>query len=169
LILGYMVAIGYMPDVRRVYAYHGAEHKAVNAYEAGAPLTVESVRRYSTVHPRCGTTFLIVVVLVSLFLFMVLGQPTLWLRVASRIVLIPLVAGVAYEIVRLAARNYSRPLVRAVMAPGLAAQALTTRQPDDSQIECAIEALQTVLAAESARAAEVAAMGATLAATVSVS
>ena len=151
LILGYMAAIALLPDVRRVFAYHGAEHKAVNAHEAGVPLTVESVQRFSTVHPRCGTTFLIVVVLVSFFLFTILGQPDLWLRVASRIVLIPVIAGIAYELVRLAARNFERPLVRALMAPGLAVQALTTREPDDSQVEAAIAALQAVLDAETAR------------------
>lgn len=157
LILGYMYGIGFFPDLRRVYAYHGAEHKAVNAHEAGAPLTVESVRRFTTSHPRCGTTFLVIVVLVSFVLFTLLGQPTLWLRVASRVVLIPLVAGLAYEVVRLAARNFDKPIVRAVMAPGLAVQKLTTREPDDSQIETAIVSLQSVIDAEAARAAELAA------------
>lgn len=160
LILGYMFAIGFLPDLRRVYEYHGAEHKSINAYEAGAPLTVESVRRFPTAHPRCGTTFLVIVVLVSFVLFTMLGQPALWLRVASRIVLIPIIAGLAYEIIRLAARNYHRPFVRALMAPGLAVQKLTTREPDDSQLETAIVSLQTVIDSEAARAAEATAMAA---------
>lgn len=153
LMLGYMWGIGRLPDIQRVFAYHGAEHKTVNAHEAGAPLDVEHVRTFSTVHPRCGTTFLIIVVLVSFFVFTLLGQPPLLLRILSRIVLLPLVAGVAYEVMRLAAGNLRRGLVKALIAPGLAVQALTTREPDDSQLETAIVALKTVLEAEAARAA----------------
>lgn len=152
LILGYIGGIGLLPEIRRVFAYHGAEHKAVNAHEAGAPLEVESVRRFTTVHPRCGTTFLIVVVLVSFVVFAALGQPPLLLRVISRVVLIPLIAGLAYELIRLAASHYGNGLVRAVLAPGLAVQTLTTREPGDSQLETAIAALKAVLAAEAERA-----------------
>ena len=145
-ILGYMALIALMPDVRRVYAYHGAEHKTIMAFEAGDRLDVASVRPYTRVHPRCGTTFLIVVVLISFVLFSLLGQPPLLERVLSRIVLVPVIAGIAYEFIRFAANHYDRPLVRALLAPGLAVQALTTREPDDSQLEVAIEALKSALA-----------------------
>lgn len=148
LILGYMGGIGLLPDIRRVYAYHGAEHKTINAFEAGVPLRVDAVRRFTTVHPRCGTTFLIVVVLVSFVLFALLGQPPILLRVLSRVVLIPVVAGVAFEVVRLAANHFDNHVVRTLMSPGLAVQSLTTREPDDSQLEVAIASLQAVLDAE---------------------
>ena len=161
LILGYIGGVGLVPEMRRVYAYHGAEHKTINAYEAGAPLDVESVRRFGREHPRCGTTFLIVVVLVSFVVFVLLGQPPLVLRILSRVVLIPFIAGIAYELIKLGSANYHRRLVRWIMAPGLAVQSLTTREPDDSQIEVAIRALSGGFAAERARegAAMVAATG----------
>ena len=152
LILGYIGGIGFLPDIRRVFAYHGAEHKAVNALEAGTPLDVESVRRFPVIHPRCGTTFLIVVVLVSFLVFAALGQPPLVVRALSRVVLIPLIAGLAYELVRVAARHYQNSLVRLVLAPGVAVQMLTTREPDDAQLETAIASLQAVLRAEAERA-----------------
>ena len=148
LILGYMAAISLMPEIRRVFQYHGAEHKTIMAYEAGAPLNVDSVSRYTRVHPRCGTTFLVVVVLVSFVLFALLGQPPLLERIASRVLLIPIVAGIAYEIIRFTADHYGSAVVRAVMSPGLAVQGLTTREPDSSQIEVAIAALEAVLAGE---------------------
>jgi uncharacterized protein YqhQ len=154
LILGYVVAISFLPDVKRVFGYHGAEHKTVNAYEAGVDLSVENVRGYTLLHPRCGTTFLLVVVIVSFVVFALLGRPPLVERIVSRIALIPLIAGVAYEIIRLGATNYKRPLVRALLAPGLAVQRLTTREPDDSMLEVAIAALKTVLAEEAAMTAE---------------
>jgi uncharacterized protein YqhQ len=147
-ILGYMAAIALLPDVRRVFQYHGAEHKTIMAYEAGASLDVETVSGYSRVHPRCGTTFLVVVVLVSFVLFALLGQPPLLERIASRVLLIPVVAGIAYELIRLAAEHYDRGFVRTIISPGLAVQALTTREPDSSQLEVAIAALETVLAGE---------------------
>ena len=153
LILGYIGGIGFLPEIARVFAFHGAEHKAVNAQEAGAPLEVASVRKFTTVHPRCGTTFLIVVVVVSFVLFALLGQPPLLLRILSRIVLIPVVAGIAYEITRFAANHYASQIVRWVMAPGLAVQKLTTREPDDSQLEVAIHALKATIAAEERRVA----------------
>jgi uncharacterized protein YqhQ len=147
-ILGYMAAIALMPDVRRVFQYHGAEHKTIMAYEAGASLDVDTVAGYTRVHPRCGTTFLVVVVLVSFVLFALLGQPPLLERIASRVLLIPVVAGIAYEIIRLGAEHYDLRLVRSIISPGLAVQALTTREPDASQIEVAIAALEAVLAGE---------------------
>ncbi len=148
LVLGYIGGIGLVPDIRRVFQYHGAEHKTINAYEAGAPLTVASVRAFPLEHPRCGTTFLLLVVLVSFLLFTLLGQPPLVERILSRVLLIPVVAGLAYEFIRWAARQYHRPLVRTVLAPGLLVQRLTTREPDDAQIAVAIAALRAVLAAE---------------------
>jgi uncharacterized protein YqhQ len=152
-ILGYMWGIGHVPDIARVFAYHGAEHKTVNAHEAGAPLDVEHVRRFTTVHPRCGTTFLIIVVVVSFLVFALLGQPPLVLRIVSRVVLLPAIAGIAYEVMRLAANNIQRPLVRGILAPGLAVQRLTTREPDDSMLEAAIAALKAVIAMQEAREA----------------
>ncbi len=154
IILGYMVAIGRMEEIRRVYQYHGAEHKTINAYEAGAPLTPESVQRYPIEHPRCGTTFLMIVVLVSFVLFSLLGRPDLEWRILSRILLIPLVAGIAFEFIRWASARYQRSsAVRALLAPGLIVQRLTTREPDLDQIAVAIAALQPVLDEEEARAA----------------
>ena len=148
LILGYMLAIGQMSDVKRVFGYHGAEHKTVNAYEAGVDLTVPNVRGFTLLHPRCGTTFLLIVVIVSFVVFAFLGRPPLVERIVSRIVLLPIIAGLAYEIIRLGATNYHRAIVRAILAPGLAVQRLTTLEPDDSMIEVAIAALKRVLSDE---------------------
>jgi uncharacterized protein YqhQ len=150
LILGYMFAISLMPDVQRVFGYHGAEHKTVNAYEAGVDLTVPNVRPFTVIHPRCGTTFLVIVVIISFLVFAVLGHPPLVQRILSRILLIPVIAGIGYECIRLGASHYHRPIVRTLMAPGLAVQRLTTREPDDSMLEAAIAALKTVLDAEGA-------------------
>ncbi|MGH2367788.1 MAG: DUF1385 domain-containing protein [Chloroflexota bacterium] len=145
LFFGYVWVIGRLPDVRRVFAYHGAEHKAINAYEAGEPLRPERVERYSVAHPRCGTSFLLVVVVLSIFVFGLLGRPSLPTRIASRIVLVPVIASVAYEFIRFAARRHGNPAVRFLLAPGMALQALTTREPDTSQVEVAIVALNRVL------------------------
>jgi uncharacterized protein YqhQ len=155
LLLGYMWAIGQMPDINRVFMYHGAEHKTINAYEAGAPLTPESVIRFPIEHPRCGTTFLLIVMLFSFVAFSLLGRPSLEIRIASRIVLIPFIAGIAYEYIRWSGARYNTSaFVRALAAPGLWVQRLTTRQPDLEQCAVAIAALQPVLAAEEPRAAE---------------
>jgi uncharacterized protein YqhQ len=149
MMVGYIVLISRLPDVRRVFAYHGAEHKTINALEHGARLEPRTVARYSIRHARCGTAFLLFVVVISTGLFALLGQPDWWIRVGSRLVLIPLVAAVAYEVLKLGARMYDRSvLARWLMAPGLALQALTTREPDLPQIEVAIAALQAVLVAE---------------------
>ena len=146
LFFGYVAAISSMKDIQRVFQYHGAEHKTIYAYEAGEELTVENVRRHSTLHPRCGTNFLLIVMVVSILLFAFLGWPDLWLRITSRIVLLPVVAGIAYEIIRYAGRHVGeQALVSAFVLPGMWLQKLTTRQPDDSQIEVAIAALQAVL------------------------
>ncbi|HLJ33833.1 MAG TPA: DUF1385 domain-containing protein [Ktedonobacteraceae bacterium] len=145
LLIGYLYLIGRVPDIQRVFGYHGAEHKAINAMEAGDPLDIPHVRRASRVHTRCGTGFLLLVMVVSIFVFALVGSPSLVIKFASRIVLIPVVAGVAYELMRLGAANYRFRVVRWLLAPGLALQGLTTREPDDSMIECAIASLQRVM------------------------
>ena len=123
-------AIGFIPDIRRVFGYHGAEHKTINTYESGDELTVESVSRHSLVHPRCGTAFLLVVLVISIFVFSFLGRPPLLLRIASRIVLIPVIAGIAYEFIKFSAAHQDNWLMRLLIAPGLWLQDFTTRQPD---------------------------------------
>ena len=149
IMVGYMFLIGQMPDIKRVFMYHGAEHKTINAYEAGAPLTPESVQRFTIMHPRCGTTFLLIVMIISFFVFSLLGQPPMLIRIASRIVLIPVIAGIAYEVIKwTGARYHKSAAIRTIMAPGLAVQKLTTREPDLDQIAVAIAALQPVLDAE---------------------
>jgi uncharacterized protein YqhQ len=146
VLLAYLKGIGRRTDVRRLFAYHGAEHRAVATYEAGAPLTPEAARSFGTRHLRCGTTFLLLVVVVALVVHAVVGVPHWGLFVASRIVAVPVVAGLAYEVLRAAARGAERwPVVRVLMAPGLALQALTTREPDDAQVEVALAALAAVL------------------------
>ena len=155
LFLAYLWAISLMPDIRRVFGYHGAEHKTINAYEAGADLTVDKVRQFSVQHVRCGTSFLLYVLVISIILFAPLtfagvqpGWLALLLRFVSRLLLIPVVAGIAYEIIRFSAAHTEHFLMRALIAPGLALQKMTTREPDDSMLECAIAALQPVLAAD---------------------
>lgn len=148
ILVGYVGGIGMLPDVRRVFAYHGAEHKVINAYEDGAPLEVSAVSRYSTSHPRCGTSFLLIIVVVSFIFFILLGQPSFEVRVASRIVLVPIVAAVAYEIIKFGGAHYGNPVVKMLLAPGLALQKLTTREPTPDQLEVAIAALKRVLATD---------------------
>lgn len=145
LLLAYLYLIGLVPDIQRVFGYHGAEHKAINAMESGDPVDVEHVRKASRQHTRCGTGFLLLVMVVSIFVFALVGSPSLPLKILSRIVLVPVVAGIAYELMRLGAANYRFRVVRWLLAPGLALQGLTTREPDDSMIECAIAALQRVV------------------------
>jgi uncharacterized protein YqhQ len=145
LVLAYVWAVGLVPDVGRVYAYHGAEHKAVHAYEAGEPLTVEAIQAHTTAHTRCGTAFILIVVFVSVLVFTVLGRPPLLLRLASRILFLPLISGIAYEWLKFSARHESAWWARILVAPGLAMQKLTTREPDDDMVEVAIAALKRVL------------------------
>jgi len=145
IVVSYLLLIGRVPEVQRVFAYHGAEHKAVNAYETGQPLEVPPVRTQSRFHPRCGTSFILVVMLVALVVFVFLGRPTLAIRIVSRLALIPFIAGVSYEVIRAGAR--SRWLHPAVV-PGLWLQHLTTREPDDQQLEVAIQALREVVGRE---------------------
>jgi uncharacterized protein YqhQ len=149
LFIAYLWGIGFMPDIRRVFAYHGAEHKTINAYEHGAPLEPQAVAQYSRAHTRCGTGFLLIVLVIFVVIATVMGRPSLPLRIASRIVLIPVVAGIAYEFLKLTAKHYEQSaLVRAIVAPGLALQRLTTREPDEKMLEVSIQALNEVLASE---------------------
>ena len=145
ILLGYLWLIGRMSGIQRVFGYHGAEHKAINTYEHGEPLDVAHVRTASRVHTRCGTGFLLIVMVVSIFVFALVGDPPLILRILSRIVLVPVAAAIAYELMRLGATYYRFRIVRWMMAPSLALQGFTTREPDDAQIECAICALELVL------------------------
>jgi hypothetical protein len=155
IFVAYIGAIGLMPDIKRVFAYHGAEHKAISAYEANRPLTPDEVDAFGTAHTRCGTTFILIVVVISIFFFSLIpraGVP-LWALFLSRIVLVPVIAAFAYELVRFGARHYGNPLVRAVYAPGLWLQSLTTRPPDRSMLEVSIASLESCLASDREAAA----------------
>lgn len=148
LFLGYVWAIGFLEDIKRVFAYHGAEHKAINAYEQDVELVPEKVARCSIVHPRCGTAFLLIVMVISIFVFALVGNPALWVKVVSRIVLIPVIAGIAYEFLKFSARYQHNPVIKILIAPGLALQRMTTREPDLSMLEVSIAALKKLLAEE---------------------
>ena len=148
LFLGYIWAIGFMPDIKRVFGYHGAEHKTINAYEAGVELTPQKVQEFTLLNPRCGTTFLLIVLLLATLVFIAIGKLPFPLMVLSRIVLVPVVAAISYEFIRLMANLYGNAVVRAIMAPGLALQKMTTRPPDLSMIEVGIAALNAVLVAD---------------------
>ncbi len=150
LLIGYIRLIGLMPDVRRLFAYHGAEHKTINAYEAGAELTPESVARFSLEHPRCGTAFLLTLVLLSIVVFAFLGPLPVWWRLASRVLLIPVLAGISLEYIRWTANHLNKRVVRWLIRPNLALQSLTTREPDASMLEVAISAFNTMRSAEDA-------------------
>jgi len=146
--IAYLKLMTLMPDIRRVFAYHGAEHKVVNAHEAGVPLEIEVVKAYSKAHTRCGSSFLFVVLMIAIVVFALIGQPSLWLMVVARIALVPVIAALSYEVIYFGARHSNNRLVRAIMAPGMWLQALTTREPDDGQIETAILALNKVIEAD---------------------
>jgi len=148
IFLAYLVVITRIRDLRRVFEYHGAEHMSIHALEHGEELTVANVEKYRTLHLRCGTSFLLVVLVVSIFVFAAVGRPDWYLLVLSRVVLVPLIAGISYEIIRYAGRHEHNLLVRVVMAPGLGLQWLTTRQPDSGQIEVAIAALEKIVELE---------------------
>jgi uncharacterized protein YqhQ len=148
LVVGYIWAIGLMPDIRRLFGYHGAEHKTIHAFEAGVALNPAQVARFPLAHPRCGTAFLLTVVVFSILLFTVLGPLPLWARLLSRVLLVPVVAGLAYEYIRFTARHMGHPLVRLLVAPNLLLQRLTTREPDDSMLEVAIAAFNAMRARE---------------------
>jgi uncharacterized protein YqhQ len=148
LLIGYIWAIGFMPDIKRVFMYHGAEHKTINAYEAGAELTPENVAKYPIEHPRCGTAFLLTLVLLSILVFTALGpMPIAW-RLATRILFIPILAGVAVEYIRWTANNLGNPVVQWMIKPNLALQHLTTRTPDLAMLEVAIHSFQSMRKAE---------------------
>ncbi|NDJ76780.1 MAG: DUF1385 domain-containing protein [Chloroflexi bacterium] len=153
LFIGYIWAIGFMPDIKRLFGYHGAEHKTINAYEAGADLTPEEVDRHSIQHPRCGTAFLLTLVFLSVVIHMITGRPeNIFLLMLSRVGLIFPIAGIAYEVIRFTAKNLENPLVQLIIKPNLALQNLTTRPPDKTMLEVGIVSLERVLAAEKAGA-----------------
>ena len=147
IFLAYIWGISRMKDIRRVFQYHGAEHKTIHCYEAGLPLTVANVQQFSRLHPRCGTNFLLIVMLVSIFVFAFLGWPSLAERIVSRILLLPVVAGISYEIIRLAGRSDNK-IIQTAIKPGLWLQYLTTRPPADDMVEVAIESVKAVLPKE---------------------
>jgi len=142
----YIIGISRMSDIQRVFQYHGAEHKCIFTFEAGEDLVVDNVRKYSCLHPRCGTSFLLIVMLVSILVFSLI--PKLWpfyLKAGSRVFLLPVIAGLSYEVLKWSAQHDSHPLVKMLISPGLALQRLTTREPDDSQIEVAIRSMEVAL------------------------
>ncbi|PKQ27857.1 MAG: DUF1385 domain-containing protein [Candidatus Anoxymicrobium japonicum] len=141
----YLAAMSLIPDIRRVFMYHGAEHKAVHAYESGAPMTVESAAKFSRAHVRCGTAFVLIVFVVSILAFSLMGRPALALRVLERLVVIPFVAGFSYEIIKFAGKREDSRATKVLMAPGLLLQKLTTREPDEAQLEVAILALEAAI------------------------
>jgi uncharacterized protein YqhQ len=148
IFLGYMVLLSRIRDLRRVFEYHGAEHKTISCFEAGLPLTPRNAQRFSRLHPRCGTSFLLIVMVVSIFVFGAVGLPAWHLLVASRVLGVPIIAGISFEIIKFAGRNRNRGWVKVVMWPGLKLQLLTTREPDLDQLAVAIAALDAVLALE---------------------
>jgi uncharacterized protein YqhQ len=151
IFLGYLLLLSRLRDLRRVFEYHGAEHKTISCYEAGLELTPENAQRFSRLHPRCGTSFLLVVMIVAIFVFAPIGLPAWYWLVLTRIVGVPLIAGISFEIIKFAGRNRRRRWVRAVMFPGLQLQKLTTREPDLDQLAVAIAAMEAVLAVEDLR------------------
>ena len=148
IFIGYLALISKLPDLRRVFQYHGAEHKTISTFEAGDELTPANARKYSRLHPRCGTSFLLIVMVLAIFVFAPIGLPAWYWLVLSRILGIPLIAGLSYEVIKWAGKNRNKRWVRALMWPGLMLQNLTTREPDDDQLEVAIQSLKAVLAVE---------------------
>lgn len=143
--LTYLFVISRLNDIKRVFMYHGAEHKVIFTYEEGLPLTVENARGFSTLHPRCGTNFMFIVILMSIFFFSFFGRPPFLERILYHLMLLPIIAGTSYEVIKLAGKNTVNPIIRAVATPGLYLQKLTTKEPDDSMLEVAITALKAVL------------------------
>jgi uncharacterized protein YqhQ len=152
--IGYILLISLLPDLRRVFQYHGAEHKAINALEADAELTPQNVQRFSLIHPRCGTAFLLWVMVIAIFVFAFVGRPDWYWLVLSRILLLPVIAGLAYELIRFAGNHRDNTYLMALLAPGLWLQRLTTREPTDDQVEVSIRALVTVMEWEAAETPE---------------
>ena len=145
IFIAYLKLVGLLPDIKRIFTYHGAEHKAVNAYEHGAPLEVEAVKTHDKAHVRCGTSFLFVVLVIAIVVFALVGRPALWLMVLSRVLLIPVIAALGYEFIHFGAKHARNPLVKAVLLPGLWLQGMTTKEPEDGQIEVALAALKKAL------------------------
>jgi uncharacterized protein YqhQ len=150
----YLTVISFLPDLRRVFQYHAAEHKAINAYEAGEDLEPQTVQRYSLIHPRCGTAFLLWVMVIAIFVFALFGRPAWYWLIATRILLLPVIAGLAYELIRFAGKHTSNRVVMTLLAPGLWLQRLTTREPTLDQIEVSVRALREVLQLEQNRSAD---------------
>lgn len=148
ILLGYLALVGLMPDIKRVFMYHGAEHKAIAAYESGVPLTPESAQRFTTQHVRCGTNFLLTVLVCAIVVYAFIGRPPIPVLILSRLVLIPVIAGLAYEVIRFAARHMDKGWVRTAMKPGLTLQKMTTREPTLDQLEVAIASLRAVMTRE---------------------
>jgi uncharacterized protein YqhQ len=155
IFVAYLALMGRLPDIRRTFMYHGAEHKTINAFEAGAPLEPESIQRCSTIHPRCGTTLLLFVLVIAIFVFAAIGTPPLAVRVLSRIVCVPLIAALCYEWIRFAAKHIEHPVMRGFMSPAMALQQLTTREPTLQQLEVSAAALRSVIQAEGLEAAAI--------------
>jgi len=154
IFIAYLKIIGLLPDIKKVFAYHGAEHKVVNAYENGSPLEVEAIKSYSTAHVRCGTSFIFAVLIIAILVFALLGRPSLWLSILSRIILLPVIAALGYEVTRFGASHSKSILAQILLAPGLMLQSMTTREPDDSQLETAISALSEVIEADNSEKRE---------------
>ncbi len=150
ILVGYIWIISNLKDVRRIFQYHGAEHKVINSYEDGKIPTMDNVKQNSTLHLRCGTNFLLIVMVVSIFVFAFLGRPPLYLRIISRILVIPFIAGISYEIIRFSGKHHKNKFLRVLMYPGLLLQKLTTREPSDDQIEVALAAFNKVMTDETA-------------------
>ena len=148
IFIGYLVLISLLPNIKRVFQYHGAEHKSIAAYERGAELTPESAQQFTTEHVRCGTNFLLTVMVVTIVVYAFIGHPSLVWMITARILLLPLIAGLAYEVIRFAAGHMERRVVRVLMTPGLALQRLTTREPTLAQLEVGLTSLRAVLSAE---------------------
>lgn len=145
IFIGYIMLTSLLKDIQRVWQYHGAEHKTIHCYEHDEELTVENVRKYTTKHPRCGTSFLFIVMMVSILVFAFTGWHNIWINMSLRLLLVPVIAGISYEILKFAGRHSENPIVKVLNAPGMTFQLFTTREPDDDQIEVAIEAFKNVL------------------------
>lgn len=145
IFIGYVIVISRMQDIKRVFGYHGAEHKVIHAYESGEDITVENCRKHSNLHPRCGTAFLLLVLILKILVFSFVQTPELWLRITSRILMLPIIAGIAYEAIKFSGRNSHKRFVSYLMRPGLWLQKLTTREPDDKQLEVAVRAIKAAI------------------------
>jgi hypothetical protein len=154
IFVAYLKIIGLLPDIKKVFAYHGAEHKVVNAYENGSPLEVEAIKIYSTAHVRCGTSFIFAVLIIAVLVFALLGRPSIWLSILSRVLLLPVIAALGYEVTRFGASHTKTILAQILLAPGLMLQSMTTREPSDDQLETAISALSEVIRADNSENGE---------------